>query len=282
MGLKVGNIEVYGVIYKITNKVNGKVYIGQTINKRGFNGRYNNYGKGVTRVYNYYKFNKEHNRFVNNHLANAINKYGVNSFDVIEIFDVAFSKEELDIKEKCWINIYDSTKNGYNNREGGSNGRFSEESKDKIRKNKIGTKLTEVQKDRISKRVSGKGNPMYGKHHNEETRKKISDANKKYNENNIHNRLGTQLSEQTKNKLSESHKGKNKGKNNGKSKSIILLFINKTYIIFDTVSEASKWLVENNYQKTFNGAKDFIYRYLKSKKVYNNLFKIKYYNDKEM
>ena len=159
---------------------------------------------------------------------------------------------------------------------------MSEESKDKIRKNKIGTKLTEVQKDRISKRVSGKGNPMYGKHHNEETRKKISDANKKYNENNIHNRLGTQLSEQTKNKLSESHKGKNKGKNNGKSKSIILLFINKTYIIFDTVSEASKWLVENNYQKTFNGAKDFIYRYLKSKKVYNNLFKIKYYNDKEM
>ena len=41
--------------------------------------------------------------------------------------------------------------------EGGSNGRLSEDSKNKIRKNKLGTKLTEVQKDRISKRVSGKG-----------------------------------------------------------------------------------------------------------------------------
>nr|DAX85667.1 MAG TPA: intron associated endonuclease [Caudoviricetes sp.] len=31
--MKVGNLEVYGIIYKITNKVNGKVYIGQTAQK---------------------------------------------------------------------------------------------------------------------------------------------------------------------------------------------------------------------------------------------------------
>lgn len=30
--MKIGNIEVYGVIYKITNTINNKVYIGQTIN----------------------------------------------------------------------------------------------------------------------------------------------------------------------------------------------------------------------------------------------------------
>lgn len=28
--MKIGNIEVYGIIYKITNTINGKCYIGQT------------------------------------------------------------------------------------------------------------------------------------------------------------------------------------------------------------------------------------------------------------
>lgn len=36
----IGNIEVYGVIYKITNKINKKTYIGQTKGKRGFESRY--------------------------------------------------------------------------------------------------------------------------------------------------------------------------------------------------------------------------------------------------
>ena len=35
MLLKCG-LEVYGIIYKITNKINGKVYIGQTVNNKGF------------------------------------------------------------------------------------------------------------------------------------------------------------------------------------------------------------------------------------------------------
>lgn len=38
--MKIGNLEVYGVIYKITNKVNNKVYIGQTV--LGFKKRYGN------------------------------------------------------------------------------------------------------------------------------------------------------------------------------------------------------------------------------------------------
>ena len=28
----INNLEVYGIIYKVTNSVNGKVYIGQTTN----------------------------------------------------------------------------------------------------------------------------------------------------------------------------------------------------------------------------------------------------------
>ena len=45
--------EVYGIIYKIENLVNGKVYIGQTT--RSFNKRYSAKGEGIERVYGYCK-----------------------------------------------------------------------------------------------------------------------------------------------------------------------------------------------------------------------------------
>lgn len=39
--MKIGNIEAYGIIYKIENLINKKVYIGQTTRNNGFKGRYN-------------------------------------------------------------------------------------------------------------------------------------------------------------------------------------------------------------------------------------------------
>lgn len=116
--MKVGNIDVYGFIYKITNKVNGKVYIGQTIN--GFDKRYIRKGIDIEKVYKTHKYNKENNRSYNEHLYNSIEKYGFDNFDVVKVLDVAFSKSELNIKEKCWVSIYDSFKNGYNQDLGGN------------------------------------------------------------------------------------------------------------------------------------------------------------------
>ena len=97
--MKIGNLEVYGVIYKITNKVNGKVYIGQTTQENGFRSRYPYKGTGIERVYTYHKRLKEKGERHNSHLLSAIEKYGKTSFEVVEIFDTASSFEELNKKE---------------------------------------------------------------------------------------------------------------------------------------------------------------------------------------
>ena len=117
--MEIGNLEVYGIIYKIENLVNGKVYVGQTTEEKGFDGRYCSKGKDIERIYKHQESLKENNYKYNKHLFDAINKYGFENFSVNKIFDVAFSKEELNIKEQVWISIYNSYNNGYNNNLGG-------------------------------------------------------------------------------------------------------------------------------------------------------------------
>ncbi len=86
------------IIYKITNKINGKVYIGQT--SRTLNARWmqhiRNAKKGVkTKFYN------------------ALRKYGAENFTV-EVLCRAYSKEQLNDLEIYYIHKYDSINTGYN------------------------------------------------------------------------------------------------------------------------------------------------------------------------
>lgn len=87
------------VVYKITNKINGKVYIGQTINS-------------VERRFQRHVSDAMSGR-LNTHLANAIRLYGSKSF-VVEVIDTADSQDELNHKEQYWIRAYDSVRTGYN------------------------------------------------------------------------------------------------------------------------------------------------------------------------
>lgn len=139
-------MQVYGIIYMIRNNVNGKIYFGQTIKKKGFKGRYEN-GE-------WWRFSD------NSHLKNSAEKYGHENFTVIEEFDVAYSKQELDLLEDLYICMYDTMNRqfGYNKRRGGSHGKLSQESKDKI-----------------AQKVGGELNPMYGKKHSDETKRIISE-----------------------------------------------------------------------------------------------------------
>lgn len=149
--MKIGNLEVYGVIYKVKNKINNKHYIGQTIRYNGFNDRYKYKGNGIERVYNHYIANKRNKRYFNDHLFKSIRKYGFNAFEISEIFDIAFSKEKLDIKEQMWISIYKSNDRmyGYNIDNGGNTGVS-------IQGYWTGKHLSEVHKNKLSDLAKGR------------------------------------------------------------------------------------------------------------------------------
>lgn len=109
------------IIYKITNLINNKIYIGQTI--RTFNDRYHAKGIGIERVKNYSEC--EGNSF-NKHLYNSIIKYGEDNFK-IEILCQCSTENELNEKEIYYINLHNSSdyRYGYNIELGGNNKRKS-------------------------------------------------------------------------------------------------------------------------------------------------------------
>ena len=92
------------IIYKSTNKITGKVYIGQTTK---------NLEKRIKGHVNESKKDK------NRPFLSSINKYGVDNF-VFEIIDFADNLNELNDKEIYWIDFYNSVSpNGYNVTGGG-------------------------------------------------------------------------------------------------------------------------------------------------------------------
>lgn len=90
-------------IYKITNKINGKRYVGKTTYKLNY--RFNQH---VSDAYEY---------TYNSALHAAIRKYGKDAFEIklIEECDNDISSE----RETYWIKHYDTYKNGYNSTLGG-------------------------------------------------------------------------------------------------------------------------------------------------------------------
>ena len=122
-------------IYKITNIQNNKVYIGQTI--RSVQDRFNRH------------LNDALHNVIDTHFARAIRKYGKDNFSW-EIIDTANTQEELTIKERYWIQYYNSAKEGYNETDaiskcGGNTYQSKTEKemeviKEKIRQTKIGIK----------------------------------------------------------------------------------------------------------------------------------------------
>jgi len=106
-------------IYKITNTVNNKVYIGQTVQ--------------TNPKMRWYAHLADARRGKKSYLFDSIRKYG-KEFFVWEIIDVANTLDELNVKEQQWVQYYRAKGTVvYNNREAGGNKTHSPESIEKMK-----------------------------------------------------------------------------------------------------------------------------------------------------
>lgn len=153
-----------GIIYKVTNKITGLIYIGKTKYSlcQRFCGIYNDfYGHYIAAFKNNcrYKFH------------NALRKYGKENFN-IEIIDSTEDLIDLNKREIFWIGYYDSYNNGYNMTPGGDSWtEYNKSLKGKSLDERFGiTKSTKI-KQKIS-------NTLMGHKHSNETKIKIGLGNK--------------------------------------------------------------------------------------------------------
>ena len=202
-------VDTMGYIYKITNKLNGKAYIGQSINNpMGPKGRINQHLKGQAKQCKA--------------IHNAINKYGKEHFS-IEILHIVLLPDILDELERVEIKNHNSlSPNGYNLTSGGETNKLisletrrkmseakkdrpsnqkgrkrSPEARRKMSEAKKGKKLSSEHRRKVSEAKKGQTPHNKGKKTPPETRKKISEALK-----------GRKRSPETRRKISEANKGK--------------------------------------------------------------------------
>lgn len=130
---------MYGYIYKTTNLVNNKIYVGQK--------------KSTIFLQDYKGSGKK--------IQAAFLKYGFDNFKV-ELLERCYSKDELNKQEIFWISKLDARNEatGYNIALGGDVGGFNK-----------GSKLTDLHKRHISEGLTGR-------QVSNETRKKISETEK--------------------------------------------------------------------------------------------------------
>lgn len=165
-------------IYRITNLINGKTYIGQRKYSK-LNDDYKGSGKRLWEAYR---------------------KYGFENFKKeILVFNIS-ERKHADLLEKTFI-VSEREKVGvencYNISDGGTGGNLGEEVSKKISEALKGRQFSEETRQKMSE-------ARKGKHFSEEHKKKMSEAHKGQ----IPWSKGKHLSEETKKKLSEAKKGK--------------------------------------------------------------------------
>lgn len=129
-------------VYKISNNVNDKVYIGVASDPAN---RWRKHKSRAKRGFNLYA------------IHHAMRKHGVENF-TFEIIDEA-PKDQIEELEKHYVREYNSFNNGYNLTEGGMISEHTEEAKKKMSENMLGNqrakgyKQSEEHKRKISEAV---------------------------------------------------------------------------------------------------------------------------------
>ena len=181
-------------VYKITNTVNDKVYIGITSKslKERFSWHMRDCRKGTRKK-----------------LYSAIRKYGEDKFS-IELVEKAKADTIVE-REEHYIDAYDSYKNGYNaSPKSGGIHKHTNKAKKLMSEKATGRKQSKETQKKKSKRMKAWWDGLS----EEERKEHAHHANKgrkhttEFRENCRERRLGTTHSEETKQKMRDSHKGK--------------------------------------------------------------------------
>jgi len=198
------------IIYKATNKLNGKIYIGQT-----------------SKTLKYRKLShKARVRFGSSyHFHNAIRKYGFEIFEWKILKKGIKNKDELDKLEIEYIKKFNSIKNGYNISTGGGGGdtltnhpnkkeilkKMSDKQKGKVMNKSTKKKWYKKMYIDNPNRFKGKNNPMYGKKLSDNRKKQISEQHK----GKPSGMLGKYHTKDTKKRISKKLKGRKLKPNQG-------------------------------------------------------------------
>ncbi|MBN4054776.1 GIY-YIG nuclease family protein [Nitrospira defluvii] len=182
-----------GIVYKICNKENGKLYIGQTI--QSLKSRKKDHRGCLDKL---------------SHLAlyRAFRKYGFENFEW-EVIHQAKDKADLDKMEKYYIQHYNtmSPRYGYNLTYGGEGGKHPLEVREKISDSLKGRVFSEITRKKLSKSLKRKytkeKSSWWGRKHTEDEKQKMSKAQRGSNNHNF----GKKASEATRRKMSEARKG---------------------------------------------------------------------------
>lgn len=210
------------LIYKITNDVNDKIYIGQTT--KSLEERIAGHRASC-------------NSGVDNHLYRAMRKYGWDKFH-FSIVVTCEDQDTLDELEAYYIAKFDCINNGYNMAPGGSiNTMYSPVVKEKhdakMRTDAVRSKISESMKQSYRDR----GGPS------EEHRKHLSESRKAL----YASEKGQEVREKFRKsfKLSEAHY---RALNDAKNKSVYCIDTSGNFVAeFPRVKDAAQWWYNNGY-----------------------------------
>lgn len=160
-------------VYKISNRINNKVYIGIT-------------SIGIKERWYAHISCSRHTDNYNNPMYKDMIEFGVENF-FIELLESNISKDDRDEREMFYIQKFNSKyPNGYNMTDGGFNNSgviWSSERGRKISLSQKGKLKSSEHRKHLSEsrlgKFKGKENAFYGKHHTSESRKLVSIANSK-------------------------------------------------------------------------------------------------------
>ena len=149
-------MKTYNYIYLITNRINGKIYIGKHSTDK-LNDGYMGSGKLILK---------------------AEQKYGIENFTK-EYLAFCDTEEKLNWLERFYIKKYNAKECGYNLSDGGE-GCLGFHPDHRGSKNpNFGKHRSDETKRKISMSRKGEKNPNFGKHWSEETKRKISISQQK-------------------------------------------------------------------------------------------------------